>query len=380
MAETWFDTRTGDVLVGLPAAADRLDEGGPLHVVELKQLLTAEEFPFKPGDFARQKSSEWSRQDSLNLGAWALKIMEVPEQNISPSHRLTRTHLERLNILGLAPGRSHFNKHYRTMGEYREALSIHHGRDNSKFKDWSLADFVNYAGNLATTLGRKPKKDDYRAGYLEGGPNEFLIISRLGGYAELNDMIGYPNVKKWDKDDYVYWGCKVMEANSGARPTQRMIDILSRRDRGPSASLVASRFGGLSNFQSQVIEAYLASLEDKTAKQAELQGVFNSLEVEPVNSEMDTAAAAKYLVAKRCLPDSQADLISVAVANSSGFISRLRKLNPDLTAGSIEQAAVVLGVFDYIWPLDAGLATLKVSQEEMPFTRDGDRRNMFVAV
>lgn len=73
MAEFWFDTRTGDLLFGREAAGPRIDEAGP-DIVYLPDLLKTEVFPFTSESFKKADVDNWTRQDYVNFGKWAVSL------------------------------------------------------------------------------------------------------------------------------------------------------------------------------------------------------------------------------------------------------------------------------------------------------------------
>lgn len=99
MAETWIDTRSGDLLIGRAAAADRIDEAGP-EIMPLAGLLQAEEFPFRNGDFGESDMQGWTRDDLIAFGKWTIHILASTgtDENDTSNPILTRRHIERMHI------------------------------------------------------------------------------------------------------------------------------------------------------------------------------------------------------------------------------------------------------------------------------------------
>lgn len=375
MAETWIDTRNGELLIGAEAAADRIDEAGP-DIVPLVELLTVKDFPFENGDFGSIAVRGWTYDHFINFGHWVLNILSQEETNTTKS--LTKEHLVRLHTLGFCPSLSIFSRTFTTLWNYRMELDAEPGRDNGRYRDWTIADYVAYASKLARSCKGKPKEKDYLAA---DGPSPLQIKRYTGeGISMLNELIGYPNIRNMDEHDFIDWGVKVMEANDG-RLSAPILKILSSREQGPGVRAVMTKFVSIPQFREQVQERYEASEKKKFAARQEKIAEYRRLqeewelpkEVANLSDDKAVVFIAKYWVAMKCLPGISTDVHIDVASNTNSFVTRLRRSYLQVSSGDIETAALRLGVFDDIWPMDQYKRHLRVSEKELERIRAYDR-------
>lgn len=352
MAEFYFDTRDGSLLVGAAAIEPRVEEAGPA-VVPLRDLLTDEDFPYTTHDYQKIKGEHWSHEEIASLGSWALRVIK---QEGEPLPVLTRRHYERLYVLGLGPYMRR-QKSVTSMRALRAAAGSPEGVDPGVYDDWTASDFTKYAHSLSKRLGRRPRKYDYDE---SGGPTAGIIHRRFGSVGELNEMIGYPNVRAWQPEDYIEWGVQVMRANPHKDFSYELLEDLSRRDRGPSESPIYRRFGTFTNFRNLVAFEFTRQESETASKKAALLERFDSING---NGELSTAEErpeseklqyiGKYELARQCLANkSDKSLIAAAVATlpPAEFVKKLRSYNEQLDVAKIETEAVILDVHAFIWP------------------------------
>jgi hypothetical protein len=105
MAETWFDTRTGDLLVGEAAIEERQLEAGPA-IKPLNEIINAQTFEFSIKDFEKADINDWTREDYVSFGKWALRIINEADTE----QPLTERKLQRFYKLGLGPEKSRLRR------------------------------------------------------------------------------------------------------------------------------------------------------------------------------------------------------------------------------------------------------------------------------
>jgi hypothetical protein len=233
----------------------------------------------------------------------------------------------------------------------------------------------------------------------------------IGGLYKLLELAGYTVIQNWDRSDYIEWGIKVMRANDGEVPSQSMVDYLSQQDKGPSASIVTTRFdGSMTNFQREVIEGFYRHKQETEAcdqeqlskieadiKSASIQlelfspmpynsppddpeGVINIEELEALYKDGVSAIVhelgikgvilryAKFKVINILAPSMETDTKLNIARGLTGrsFVPAMWK-SANIPANDIEYVALTEGFFDYIWPDDEQIENLRM---------DGGYRNM----
>jgi len=379
VTEFWYDTGPGKLIVGYDAYLARLTQGC-IDLTPLPDLVRDPNFPYLNGDFERLDTAEWTRQDYINFGHWALSIVQNPEETVNPVSALTRDHLDRFRILGLGPGAYALRREFGPLWRFREALDMHAGKANRRYADWSLQDFSNYTARIAREIRRKPTEADFADFHRRGlGPHFSEIQQRVrGGIRRLNDSVGYPDITDWQPEDYIYWGVNVMKANEDQQLTEPMLYTLSRKKRGPSARTIANHFGNLTPFYWQVEEAHAASKQAEEKRTAEkLTEIFALTESDVLPTDVlqlepnrQLAILGQWSVARHCLPHLPPERLSgLATVRGSRFITELKKAGRSVRTVDIELAALQLGYSDDLWPLDGWLRTLKVSKAELERAR-----------
>ena len=358
MTEFCFDTANGELLIGDAAIMQRREELD-WAVVSLGSLLldkTFDELRFTNGHFVEHDLT--SREDYQAYGAWVLRVINQED----PRASLTYRHFRRLQQLSVGPSYDgSFSRHFGGFNDFKRTLGAPIGRTRNRYTDWSTADFVAYGNRMAAHIGGKPTIHDHNQAFRKGeGPSEMLIRSRFGTVSAYHEYLGYPDIRSWDKDDFVEWGVRALRANPTTGLTSTVLDTLSSRQRGPSTKSVTNHFGTLSAFQ-RLIEAGLKQQIDsaRQARQSKLEQYRRMLTegaIAPLDDDSEERliqAGASRLVIGACAPDIKDDSKARLAAISPGqLISKLMRQVPGLTAGAIEATAVSLEVFDDLWPMD----------------------------
>ena len=352
----------------VPGAPSRsIDEGS--HITPLLQLLTQDEFHFDEQSYEKRDVDSWQPEDYVGLGRWLLSIIDSSEVKTEKPAEITVPLLERLYILGVGPEIQRYYRRFLGMPGYREAVGAPRGRLWRHYNQWPFSRFVEHANMVYRKTGRKPVESDYDALSAEGkGPAADTIWMYAGSLDDLHELIGFPNVNNMDEDALVDWGVRVLAINGIDKFGWLIMDILSRRGRGPSYSHVIRKNNGRwLGYKSKVADR----LEQKQTMYTDK--IVNG-ELPPHYKEMDWlslfAQGAKYLVASSCASDlSQQTLDKIARAKTANFIPALIKLKPTLSAGFIETKALTMGFYDEIWPIVNIDEHLAVSDEELEDAR-----------
>lgn len=362
MGEFWYDTRVGEMLVGDAAVSERLEQSGPGDIVPLAHLVTANPLEVRiltqnikldsPDSLIR------TREDYIAYGHWILRLLEE-----SDTSGLKEDHLENLYFMNIGPlfiGR--FRSHFQTLYNYKREIGSPIGRSRGQFSGWATAEFVAYAQQIAKQLGRKPHESDYDQAFNSGeGPSMTMLRLHFGSKAELDEYLGYPDIRGWDEEDFIDWGVRALRANSESGLTRGVINALSRKNHGPSTSTVINRFGTLSGFQVKVEERLRQEDEDRQmTKLIKLERyrtmiTNNTLPSSAANLSDDELlrVGAQRLIIERCAPDlNDSKKQHLALGSARRLVSELSRRYVRLTAGDIENEAVVAGIFDDIWQMD----------------------------
>lgn len=389
MSEVWFDTRLGEQLIGEEAVMQRLQEAGPGEVVPLQDLLLGDDFPIGGREFRKQPSAAWTCEDFVALGSATLELFES-----TGNERILRTRtLNRLQKLGIGPLLNTFigtGKDFETMQDYNEAIGAAEVgySTRGKFSNWTTADFVAYAASVEREVGGKPREEDYRqrARHDRDAPTVgVLYASFTGRINELNEHLGYCNVKSWDEDDYIDFGAKCIEVNGLAMFKHSTIAVLSARRRGPGYVAIMRKFGNWNNYRTQVVAEYeertAASQQVRTEKLARYKALTESSGLPQEYSELPDDKllfyAGRYLVALAVAPTIRSEQLGRVLRrrSSRSFVNSLLRVsnNPRLTAGHIEITASTLGVYDDLWPMDQYKEYLRVTPQDIAAVNE--RRN-----
>lgn len=373
----YYDTEVRELLDD-ETALKRIEDGDAA-VRHIGSLLLDAEFPFTatPVDH-KTNEQHWTREGLVQVGRWALRALQMVQvEEVNNRSQLTRTHLERLRALDLGPSRYWFKRHFSTMWQYREAIGIHAGHAIGRYSGWTRNDYIAHAYRLSGTPMRRLREEDFDKAHQAGeGPASTYVTHYLdGGISYLNETLGFPDIKSWEKDDFVHWGVRVLEANNGVI-NKYVIDELSKRDRGPSTTTVSHKFDqGLREFKREAKAAWHAKLAREAENRQALlrdfgelfeQGEF-PLDLAEADESTQIETTAKYWLARISLPKKGSTVwAKAAQASTQALISTIRsydRRNLELTPGYIELLSSTLEVFDIIWPLREYMTYLRVPDE-----------------
>jgi hypothetical protein len=377
-----FDLTTGQLLVGEDAVATHFESGGnPMDVIPLDQLLLDQQNTVRSDSFEHLDVDDWTIDDYLSYGAWLDNVLKKEGQTKSAlSERL----LTRSYYYGLGPGVQRFKADIRfgSLGEYYKELGTVPKYERGIYDSWTRADFADYVEGIYLEL---TAASDQEGGYavsiaeelrrrekLGEGPSVWVIYNRAGRIMHLLDLKGYADIVHWDDQDYVDWGVKFMFANEGKLPNTPSVNELAKTRRAPTARSIFNNFGSMVDFQERVMLQYEDEVvRRESARKNRFDEITRELSygelpaslIEEAAMDAMFAAAGKYRVVHQLLPDlDEQRKISLARAKiPDDFVKRIRAIDPLITAGAIEESALVSGVFDDIWPMDEYMNYLRVS-------------------
>lgn len=371
MAEFWFDTQEGKLIVGEAAYQQAIEQSFPGDIRSLGELLLAHDPDIQIGDYlARHHRQVLSSEERLEIGRWTLNILE---QTQGKAVMLQHRHLERLHKLGLSPTPQGLYREYGGMRGYREAVGspINFGGINGIYASMSQEELITYARNLERRFGRKLIEKDF---YGDDRPSRLLIYKRFGGVGKLNARLGHFTIGEFDKDDFIYWGVTVVEANGLKRFNRYLLDFLSMKQLGPSVTSIQNRFGRLSIYKDFVTQEYDHQQEFKQEIERSKQDRYDKWFA---SGRLPTALFArlgsdplgtigKYLLVDELSLDlTTAQKVQMASGSSKNIINRLIRNNPILTAGQIEIVATSHHIFEDIWPDNSAHDKLYVTPDEL---------------
>jgi hypothetical protein len=413
----FFDLSNGEVLQGKIDLGNYIDMGADAsNIVNLGHLLRNGIPPESEVPYDRLDVSEWSDDKFRQFGRWLSKVVQPPN-NLSHNH-LNGNVLKNAKAIGMGPSRRDIRKIFVTLSLFYQEIGESDAHHVGLFKDWDLEDFVRHVksvggpkrpttSDLKAVSDRNPKhpKPDYMR----------TRFKQIGGLRTLFELAGYPVVDLWEKEDYIDWGVKFMEANKGIVPSSRMADYLSTKKKGPSGSSIRNYFDYIRVYQDEVKSTYQeAQLENEEVKAQKLALLVSDLrhgdvptdifkqETEVMSTEdpyaeqlkTENLAISKTTIARADAEDivsnicsqigtqevirryamlkvlyetlpyvslsTKVNLVIRSSQDTGGkFIAQIRH-RYDVNPGIIENAALTLDFFDDIWPMRQHLDSLKL--------------------
>lgn len=294
-AETFFDTTTGEVLLGTAAYEERILQTGPLAVRSLPELLRSEDFPYQRRDFVPgYKNHSYTREQCIGIGHWLLALLR---QTDSTAERPSEKNIERFYHLGLGPSKAQL-RHPSLFGSIRgfqTALGV--APQWVAYSQWSVDDIVRYGSKVAKQSDDPVDMADFDEWYAKHkGPSTVSIRRRMGGMRRFYEHLGKPNVHEWDQSDYVSWGVDVMYANGG-RFHWSMPIYLAKQQRGPGTKAITAKFGKVSAFISETEEAYTEITESQHAVRTQKLAEYRrELSMGSMPAELDDTDDTAFLI------------------------------------------------------------------------------------
>lgn len=311
------------------------------------------EFPYKTGDFTLQNTANWSPLQYVAFGKWALTVVA----DGGKPQPLTRRHVRRLRILGYGPPAVDLGN----FGDYKAAigspLAGDTQRHRGKFKHKSAETLIQQAAALSEATQGKLTKEGYllaaRAGLV--APIE-IINEQIGGIKQLNDLIGYPHIPSWEREDFIAYGLDFLHVNPPDFFIAPAFNLLASRQRGPWERTIRERFIRWGDYKEEVMKLWQSAQDERLARlkryrsQIETGGLPASFQEFDDNSLL--LKAGRYRVATECVRGIDADE-ATTIANQNNdwwFTYKLRRYGKYITNGHIEMIAASRGILDDIQP------------------------------
>lgn len=368
--QIYFNTYNGQVYTGGPALDEALEAGNhPADIFPLSEVLLNTEIPLASENYHRKKYH--TDQEILDYGSWISAFVKAD----SPKGWTTTATLKRAGAMGLGPIASTISQRTGSMWAFRDAIGERGGWRKGAYADWTKKDFIEYGKRMSGREQKKPTVAQAQRWFKQGkGPSESYIRNTLGGFDHFQELLGFPNIDAWEEADYVDYGVRFMEANPGIVPTARRLDFLSRKKRGPSAKAAHNMFGSTRNFQAVAKEAYDAKQEQQQLeieiriidlKEEIASGVLPERleEMEYETNKDFIVTCAKFKVAQRLLGIADREALGLAQLSVGSFVDGIvYRSRGKIGPGTVETTALLMGVFDDIWPFDDHLEYLKLPE------------------
>ena len=374
--EYFYDLSNRQLLLGKVAVETHTQIAElPTEVYPLRELLRQDIGELPP--FKWEPKPKRRKSELLKYGRWLCEVVGEPDDK--KQRKLNEFIIHRAGRLGIGPTVHEITKHpaFGTLSRYYMELGLSGVKKAGLFDDWSLDDYKNFLVELEAELGRKPQRDDIinKNHAAPDCPPLSVILRRLGRLSNLYALNGRPSAFSATKDDCLGWGVRFMKANGGRLPTQFQIDYLSTKDLSVSATKVAKLFNGSLNiYKAELAEMYhtmlaneenvLKQIKDFAASEECPSEIYKGVRSRPKR----LMRVSKYMVLEEIFPERHPiRKISIATEGTEtvkkdGFLVSTRKLNSALSAGDIENAALYLGVYDFIWLPDSRyLRQLKIT-------------------
>jgi hypothetical protein len=386
----YIDIANGEILAGREELSEyKTYSDDPSTIFEIGPLLKRPTQEIHALGLDRLDVSEWTQDSYIEFGKWIKSIVPPPTEE--ERYRLNRDVFINAANLGVGPGK---NPLYRNFGSYSKFyIEIQAGNTHGigNFNEWTLEDFLDFIKEVGGE--RRPTLDQIseRARRNPSKPKAEYMHQRfkdIGGFSRLVELAGYPVVDLWERDDYIDWGVKFMQANSGLLPTAIMANYTSKKKLGPSGRGIIDKFDKYGNFQREVLQRYQevehAKAMDLQEKLAEIEAdlrtrkvpeqlfmtapkEFAELEVSPDSNKSSVAELqemietdeliaryAKYKVLKFLnanFTERACIGFAIEIDKERNFISAANSHHA-ISQGEAESAALYLGLFDYLWPLN----------------------------
>jgi hypothetical protein len=402
-ARHFFDTSNGEVLVGRQQKVAYLREGADAgSVVELGPLLRAAEEESRTWDHDRLSTQNWDNERILQYGQWLNRIVSPPQEN---QKRLTRDIIINAGRLGLGPGLGVIRNRFGHVSRFFVEIGAKDTHRMGIFDEWTLDDFANYLREVGGESRPKRSQINALAARNPRLPKARLIEERFSEHGRFNGALtlaGYWVTDSWSEEDYVEWGLKFMDANSGILPVQSAANYLSKKQQGPSGRTIHTNFGSLTAFQeilrNRYAEHHAMRLQERAKMFKEIEADHDKRrvplelfqfegseelsfdELRKKHGDNLLVRYGKYRVLEYLLPNmGEERKTEIALGgNGKDFIVLVRQSNP-IPAGEIEHAALVLGYFDEIWP-SPDVEKLKLDEQYEDFVKERTAKSKQMAV
>lgn len=352
-----FDPLEGVLLIGQPAIDTHLEAGG--EAVPFAEVLDAKAFPYATRHYTPIER-KCSPEQAIIYGTWALSV--VQENN--PGKALTTSHLRRVGSLGLGVSLRRIETLFEgSINNFQQAIGSPSVRLRRLTESWTTHDCINHARAVLKYVTKRegqPRKltaTDFDQFRKDGkGPASATLFGRMR-LGHINGALGYPNVREWDRDDYIEWGTRFFKMNPDLCNIQAGLMVLSRLSRGPGPRAVERYVGSLDTFRRQSFRELRRQKEVRAErlKYCEKLIADGHLDEDLRDAPEDRLLfeSAKYLVHSHFVDKIQRKHrdLPLTLSDPDSFIRLIAKYGaPNITIGDVESAASILDVYDDLWP------------------------------
>ncbi|MEO6513068.1 MAG: hypothetical protein ABIR37_00115 [Candidatus Saccharimonadales bacterium] len=369
MSPLYFDTQKIE-LIALPEEVALIHPDSE-RIKPLAELLVAKEFPFTYGDFPRPSARKWDEEYTQKLGSIVAK--ELADHD--PPAAFSRTTVTRLNIMGLFPARDYFDvhKHFGGLDAFKKLIGVDpildtkNNKRNAQYNDLSSQELAELLIERYNELVELPGGERFEGPLIKPilkamnlmnlAPGSEYFERRFGGIGVLNEHLGYPNVRKWDRHEYILYGAAVLRHNGAETLTYDNLTKLSAHKYGPDCKAIRARFNWY-EFQTLAEEELQRQLTAEEKHRQDVLSYYDPLRQllphdEHVTYDEMAQHRALYLITTRYL-NGQSPKLPGRIGSScvQGTITMLLQKNPHLTLADIETEAVTMDIFDDLWPMN----------------------------
>jgi hypothetical protein len=344
--QLYFDPESPKIL---PLREDEV----ALHpaVLPLGHLLVASEFNYEKGDFPIIHLSDWGPEKGLEVGKQV--AAELAEQ--VPPAKFTQEIIKRLHILGVFPDFNYVRRHYGSLGNYVEAIGGIPSQDTARYDKMSRHELLRYIvdgyreAGFTVALSESMIETMHQ---LQMAPHVNYVWKRLGGVREINDTLGYPNIREWGPRDYLKFGAQVLRLNGIDSLTVSNMLKLAQMHLGPYPTTIKAKFGSWGTYRNLAVEEYKTELAHEAARAKLIKDYYTEHAPETA-AEVSFNAMARFRAIRLISeyyklttpPGSRAHIKTVG-----RLVATIQEQRPDISMGDIEATAVFFDVFDELWP------------------------------
>jgi hypothetical protein len=369
----YFDLFSGQLLIGDEAYTQHVEAGGnPADVIGLSEFIRSEQHKSRPmSDHLRhtENRTSWTKEEILKAGEW---LLTLPRKEHEPE--LTQDMLERAARIGLIAGITQINNRFDDVSHLYKELNLDNVRQRGMFRHWEKQDYISYLRMVMSTKQQRSIINELqeRSSNHEGPSPDTIRRSTKTSITNLLEAAGYlADMKNLSYEDHIDWGIKFMMANDGRSPDTPSIIYLSSKKLAPTRNAIYENFGSFPNYQDQVTAGWLAQMEKlEMAHENKLlditeafkENVLPASVFEGISKENLIRTTAIYRLVSYLFPDLK-DIEKKKIINKADepLESIMIMIDPTIKAGAVETTALLLGVFDDIWPMDDYLQTLRIA-------------------
>lgn len=359
MPPLYFDPES----VAITDITETPDFQPPEGLIPLVKLLLEDDFDYRKGEFPKIRLSDWEPEEGIRVG----RIIAQELVELSPPQPLTQRIITRLHVLGIFPDFNFIRKNYGSLQNFNEAVgavsSVNTNAKNRKYDELSRTELLDLIVKthdemveISDNAPRKPLSAAtldimYQCDLI---PSDTYLLRRLGGVRKINEMLGFPNVKSWDNEAYLQYGANILRYNGPDTLTVSNAHRLALEKFGPHPAAIKARFGSwgrfknlaheqLRNEQSQ-LENHQASVEEYYRKQFP--------DKENISFEEKALHRALWLLVGTYFKTQPLELPErVNEKTVEKVINEIRtRSKGGQTLADIEITALVLNIFDDLWP------------------------------